>query len=111
MAFHDWLQTAWTNLLSWFGVEEQKFASFLYPAFQNVKALVKKDLLPDVIALIPAVQAVLTGSGLPAALTLAESLLLPVLQKQGVELAQTTINIISNGLVEQAQAANASVAA
>lgn len=103
MAFHVWLTTAWTNLLSWFGVEQQKLASFLYPVFNNTKALIKKDFLTDVIALIPAVETALTG-GYAAALAEAEALLAPLLAKQGAELSQTDLAIIQNGLVAQAQA-------
>lgn len=102
MHFHDWLKTAWLNLFSWFGLEEQKIASFLYPIFQDAKTLVHKDLLNDIIAGVPVVVAALAG-GIPAALTAAEEFLLPVLAKQGVELEQTTVNTLSNALVAQAQ--------
>ena len=113
-SFTLWLHTAWLDLLSWFGVEAQKLASFLYPTFKNTRDLIKKDFLVDVIALVPAVAAAILSGGLSAALELAESLLLPLLAKQGIELAQTDINILSNGLVAQAQAsldATAAVAA
>lgn len=108
-SFHDWLKTAWTDLLHWFGVEEQKLASFLYPIIKDGAKLAENDLLHDVIDGIPVVAAALAG-GLPAALTAAEEFLLPVLTKQGVELEQTTIKAISAGMVAQAQASLASVA-
>lgn len=101
--FSVWLLTAWTNLLSWFGVEEQKLASFLYPLFQDAKTLIKNDLLTDVINGIPVVTAALAG-GVPAALVAAEEYILPILEKQGLTLLQTTINQLANGLVAQAQA-------
>jgi len=102
-SFHDWLKTAWTNLLSWFGVEEQKLASFLYPLFKNTKDLIKKDFLTDVIAGIPAVAAAI-AAGPEAALAAAEAVILPLLAKQGAELASTDIDILKAGLVAQAQA-------
>lgn len=107
--FTSWLHTAWTNLLSWFGVEEQKLASFLYPVFQNTKDLIKKDFLTDVIAGVPVVASELAG-GPEAALVAAEAVLLPLIAKQGVELGQTDIAILKNGLVAQAQASLAATA-
>ena len=109
-AFHEWLVGAWTNLLSWFGVEEQKLASFLYPVFLNTKALIKNDFLTDVIALVPAVAEALTGGGVAAAITAAEGLLMPLIEKQGATLGQTDINILSNALVAQAQTSLTAVA-
>lgn len=103
MTFHDWLKTAWTNLLSWFGVEEQKLASFFYPVFQDAKILVQKDVLSDIIGGVPVVVAALEG-GIPAALTAAEQFIVPLLEKQGIAVAQTTVNTLANGLVTQAQA-------
>lgn len=103
MDFKDWVKMAWTNLLHWFGMEEQKLASFLYPIFQDAKQVVEKDLLQDVIDGIPVVVAALTN-GIPAALIAAEQFILPVLEKQGLQLAQTTINMLSNALVAQAKA-------
>jgi len=109
MDFSTWLKTAWTNLLSWFGVEEQKLASFLYPVFQNTKTLIKNDFLTDVIALVPAVESVLTG-GYAVALAEAGTLLTPLLAKQGAQLGETDIAIIQNALVAQAQASAAATA-
>lgn len=103
--FSDWLKTAWLNLLSWFGMEEQKLASFLYPFFKDAVTVVKKDLLHDIIDGIPVVLAALTSGGVAAALVAAEQFIIPLLEKQGVALAQTTINTLSNALVAQAQAA------
>lgn len=116
MKFHEWLTTAWTNLLSWFGVKEQKIASFLYPLFQDAKQLVEKDLWTDIIGGVPVVAAALVGVADPAAalsagLAAAGGYLLPLLEKQSVTLAQTTINTLSNSLVAQAQASLASTAA
>jgi len=102
-SFHVWLVTAWTNLLSWFGVTEQKVASFLYPIFQDAKQLVEKDLLKDIIAGVPAVASAIAG-GPAAALSAAEAFLLPLLKEQGVELEETTVQVIKAGLVAQAQA-------
>jgi hypothetical protein len=102
-SFHVWLVTAWTNLLSWFGVTEQKVASFLYPIFQDAKQLVEKDLLKDIIAGIPVVASAIAG-GPAAALTAAEEFLLPLLKAQGVELETTTVEVLKAGLVAQAQA-------
>lgn len=104
MDFTKWLHNSWTNLLSWFGVEAQKLASFLYPVFSSTSSLIKNDFLTDVIALVPAVAEVLKGGDIEAALSEAKNLLLPLIEKQGKELAQTDINIISNGIVAQAQA-------
>ncbi len=101
--FHVWLANAWLNLLSWFGVEEQKIASFLYPVFQDAKQLIGKDLLKDIIAGVPVVATALAG-GLPAGLLAAENFIVPLLATQGVELAATTINVMANALVSQAQA-------
>lgn len=101
--FTEWLHTAWQNLLSWFGVEEQKLASFMYPIFKDAKSLIQKDVLKDIIAGVPVVAGALTG-GIPAALAAAEQFLLPILTQQGIELEQTTINALSNSLVAQAQA-------
>lgn len=108
--FHAWLVTAWTNLLSWFGLEEQKLASFLYPIFQSTKTLIKNDFLTDVIAGVPVVAAALT-EGPAAALAAAEGVILPLLEKQGVTLATTDIEILKNALVAQAQASLTSTAA
>lgn len=108
-SFHDWLKTAWTNLLSWFGVEEQKLASFLYPIFQDAKKLVEKDLLSDVISGIPVVTAALKD-GPEAALKAAEDHIVPLIKAQGAELASTTLNTLANALVAQAQAALTSTA-
>jgi hypothetical protein len=108
--FTEWLKNAWTDFLSWFGVEEQRIASLLYPIFKDAKQLVENDLWHDVIEGVPIVAAALTGAtgGLPAALAIglkaAEEFLLPLLEAQGVKLAQTTINSLSNALVAQAQA-------
>lgn len=104
MAFKDWLKTAWTDLLSWFSTEEQKVASFLYPIFQDAKVIAKKDLLQDVIEGLPIVIAALSG-GIPAAITAAEGYIIPLLEKQGIQLATTTVNTLANALVAQAQAA------
>lgn len=104
MNFHTWLKEQWTSLLSWFGVEEQKLASFLYPTFQSLKQIVEKDLLKDIIDGVPVIVAAL-GGGIPAALVAAEQFIVPVLTAQGIELAQTEINVLSNGLVKQAQEA------
>lgn len=104
MNFSTWLKTAWTDLLSWFSTEEQKIASFLYPVFQDAKTLVEKDLLGDIIDGIPIVTAALPA-GIPAAIAAATGYLLPLLEKQGVTLAETTTNTIANALVAQAQAA------
>lgn len=102
--FSDWVKTAWTNLLSWFGVEEQKAASFLYPIFQDIKALVKKDILHDIADGIPVVVIALTSGGIPAAIEAAIAYILPVLEAQSAEIAQTSINTLANALVAQAQA-------
>ena len=102
--FHQWLITAWHDLLSWFGVEEQKLASFMYPIYKDAKSLIQKDLLKDIIAGVPIVAAALTGNGFSAALTAAEGFLIPMLTTQGIELATTTINTLANSLVAQAQA-------
>lgn len=105
--FKEWLKTAWTDFLSWFGVEEQKIASLLYPIFQDLKQLVEKNLWHDIIEGVPVVAAAMTGN-IPEALALglkaAEDFILPLLEKQGVTLAQTTINSLANALVAQAQA-------
>lgn len=107
--FTDWLKGAWGNLLSWFGVEEQRIASLLYPIFQDAKQLVERDLLHDIIEGVPIVAAALTGAtgGVSEAVVLglkaAEEFLLPLLAKQGVTLAATTVNSLSNALVAQAQ--------
>jgi hypothetical protein len=106
--FHVWLVTAWTNLLSWFGVTEQKVASFLYPIFQDAKQIVEKDLLKDIIAGIPVVASAIAG-GPEAALAAAETFLLPLLKAQGVELENTTVQVLKAGLVAQAQASLAAV--
>lgn len=103
MDFGDWLKTAWTDLLHWFGVEEQKLASFLYPIFQDAKDAVVSDVLHAVIDSIPAIILAL-GNGLPAGLVAAEQAILPVLEQKGLQLAQTTINTLANALVAQAQA-------
>lgn len=103
MVFHEWLHNAWQNLLSWFGVEEQKFASFLYPIFKDVKQVIEKDLLKDVIDGVPVVAAALMD-GIPAALVAAEQFIVPLLESQGLALAKTTIGALANALVAQAQA-------
>ncbi len=103
MSFHEWLHDAWQNLLSWFGVEEQKLASFLYPVFMDAKSMVEKNILQDVIDGVPLVVAALSG-GIPAALLAAEAFIVPLLEKQGMALAQTTVNTLANALVAQAQA-------
>lgn len=112
-SFAAWLKEAWTDFLSWFGVEEQKIASFLYPIFLDAKQLVESDLMHDIIDGVPAVAAALFPEGgtmdLAAGLKAAEDFLLPLLEKQGVELAHTTINTLSNGMVAQAQTANATL--
>lgn len=104
MNFHDWLKTAWTDLLHWFGVEEQKIASLMYPIFQDAKTLAEKDLLKDVIDGVPIVVAALSG-GYAAALAAAEEYIVPILTAQGIELAKHTIGALSNALVGQAQVA------
>lgn len=113
-AFKTWLITAWQDALSWFGVEEQKFASFLYPIFQDAKQLVSKDLLSDVIAGVPVVAAAITGAApeemLALGLKAAENFIRPLLETQGVTLAETTVNTLSNTLVAQAQAGLAKTA-
>lgn len=101
--FSTWLKTAWTDLLSWFSTEEQKLASFFYPIFQDGVQIVKKDLLTDVIDGVPIVAAALSGNGIAAGLAAAEAYILPILEKQGLALAQTTINTLANALVAQAQ--------
>lgn len=103
MTFPTWLKTAWTGLLGWFSVEQQKLASFLYPVFQDAVTIVKNDLLADIIDGVPVVAAALAG-GIPAALEAAEGFIIPVLEKQGVALAETTLNVLKNALVAQAQA-------
>lgn len=103
MAFHDWLKNAWTDLLHWFGVEEQKLASFFYPILRDGKQIIEKDLLKDVIDGVPIVAAALTG-GYSVALEAAEAFILPVLTAQGLDLAKHTIGALSNALVGQAQA-------
>lgn len=103
MAFHEWLHTAWTDLLHWFGVEEQKLASFLYPVLQDAKQIVEKDLLKDIINGVPVVAAALTG-GYSVALEAAEAFIVPILTAQGLELAKHTVGALSNALVGQAQA-------
>lgn len=102
-SFHLWLVSAWTNLLSWFGVEEQQLASFLYPVLKDAKQLIEHDLLKDIIAGVPVVASALAG-GIPAALAAAEQFILPLLTAQGLELEQTTVSVLSNSLVAQAQA-------
>lgn len=102
--FTKFLLTAWHDLLSWFGVEEQKIASFLYPIFKDAVQIVKKDVWADIIAGVPVVAAAITG-GIPSALVAAEQFIVPLLVKQGIELKQTTLNALSNALVAQAQAA------
>ncbi len=102
-SFHDWVKTAWTNLLTWFGLEEQKVASFLYPIFQDAKTLVKDDLLKDIIDGIPVIATAL-GGGYAAALAAATQFILPVLEKQGKQLADETIGTLANALVAQAKA-------
>lgn len=112
--FSEWLKTAWTDFLTWFDTEEQQIASFLYPIFQDAKVLVQEDLLGDIIDGVPIVAAAITGATgtLPEILTIAETaakdFLLPLLEKQGVTLEQTTVNTLANALVAQAQAATTS---
>ena len=102
MAFHDWVKTAWTDLLHWFGVEEQKLASFMYPIYQDAKQVVEKDLLKDIIDGVPVVASALSG-GYGAALTAAEEFIVPLLTAQGITLAKETLATLSNALVGQAQ--------
>lgn len=114
--FTSWLKSCYITLLSWFGVEAQKIASFLYPIFQDAEKIVKSDIMGDLIDLIPAVATAMTGAGgltveaVEVGLTAAKELLLPLLEKQGVELASETINTLANGLVAQAKIAIATPA-
>ncbi len=108
MSFHIWLTTAWTNLLHWFGVKEQKIASFLYPIFQDAKQIVEKDVLKDIIAGVPVVAAAL-ASGPAGALAAAEAFIVPLITAQGIQIATTTLATLSNALVAQAQASLAAV--
>lgn len=102
MHFTDWLKKAWQDFLVWFGVEEQKLASFLYPIFQDAKPLIAKDILPLLINLIPVVVAALTN-GYSEALAVAEANILPLLKADGIELKQATLSALAHGLVAQAQ--------
>lgn len=115
MEFHNWLKGLWTNVLSWFGVEEQKLSSFLYPIYKDAKVLLKKDLLDAIIDGVPVVTAAITGAApaemLAAGLKAAEDYILPLLEKEGLALAKTTIGALSNGLVAQAQQAISAVSA
>jgi len=49
------------------------------------------------------VTAALSG-GIPAALTAATTYIVPLLEKQGVQIAETTTNTLANALVAQAAA-------
>lgn len=107
MSFSSWLKTQWTSFLNWFGLEEQKLSSFLYPIFQDAKVIIAKDALQDVIDGVPVVAAALSG-GTGAAVAAATAFIIPVLEKQGVQLAETTVNVLANALVAQAKASLAS---
>lgn len=115
--FSTWLKTAWTDFLTWFDVEEQQLASFLYPILQDAKTLVKQDLLGDIISGVPIVAAAIgaaTGNlseVLAIGVKAAEDFIVPLLEKQGVTVASTTLSTLANGLVAQAQAAQEAVTA
>lgn len=115
--FSTWLKTAWTDFLTWFDIEQQKLASFLYPVLQDAEVLVKNNLLADIIDGVPIVRAAIDSAtgDLPAVLEVgiaaAKDFILPILEKQGIAVASTTLNTLANGLVAQAQAAQAAVTA
>ncbi len=104
----------WTSLVntveSWLGTEEKKVASFLKPIIDDVVNTGKTDILEDIAAGLPTVAAALTGNGLAAAVTAAESFIKTTVEQQGVTLATTTVTTLANSLAAQAQAAAAPVA-
>lgn len=101
MSLSTWFKSELNIFLAWFGVEESKVVTFAKPIVTAVGKAITDDLWADIEAGIPVVASALTG-GIPAALAAAEAFLLPVLEKQGVALEQTALNLITNSLVAQA---------
>lgn len=107
MDFHSWVLSKWTTTLNWFKVEAQKLANLAYPFFKDTEALIKKDGLTDVAALIPIIAQFftggITGEAIDAAEAAAKVALIPILKAQGVDLLKTSQNILANIVVAQAQ--------
>lgn len=110
-SFTTWLQTAYVNLLSWFGLETQKVASFLYPILKDAEQLVEKDILKDIIAGVPQVATVFESGGLAAAEIEALAYITSVIAPHAIDIAKTTLNAVVAALVAQAQASLAVPAA
>lgn len=104
MSLSTWFKSELNVFLAWFGVEESKVVTFARPIIQTIGKAVTDDLWADIEGGIPVVGTALLG-GVPAALTAAEEYILPLLAKQGIQLEQLALNLLSNSLVAQAQIA------
>lgn len=102
-SFKTFLSTAWVNALSWFSIEEQKLASFCYPFFKALKSSVSKDLLEKAIVFVPQIAAAYASGGYTYALSIAQSVLWPLLIAEGTVIEQAVFAQLSNALVSQAQ--------
>lgn len=102
MSLSTWFKSELNVFLAWFGVEESKVVTFAKPIVQAIGKVITDDIWADIEGGIPVVVGALTG-GIPAALAAAEAYLLPILEKQGLQLEQIAINLLANSLVAQAQ--------
>lgn len=109
MSLSTWFKSELNVFLAWFGVEESKVVTFAKPLVSALAKVITDDLWADIEGGIPVAAAALVG-GIPAAITAAEQYIFPLLEKQGIQLEQTALNLISNSLVAHAQATQAPAA-
>lgn len=103
MSLSTWFKGELNMFLNWFGVEESKVVTWAKPLISDIAKVIKDDLWTDIEGGIPVVAAALVG-GIPAALAAAEQYILPLLEKQSIQLEQIALNLLSNSLVAHAQA-------
>lgn len=101
-----WAKAETSEFITWEKQEVNEVSTFLSPFLKNIKSELKRDLLIIAKNALPAVLAALGDNpfgNLALGLAAAEKAIFPALQKEGIVLFQTTLNIIYNGLVGYAQ--------
>lgn len=109
-SFVLWLKNvAWLNLLSWFGTEAQRVASFLYPVLKKSDTLVKSGALDDIISLVPRVAIDISTKNFIDLLNDVKQLIADIAKIRDIILDDGELTFYATGVIKQAEASQSSV--
>jgi hypothetical protein len=98
-----WLTvTAWQDAMSWFGTNQQKFASLLYLSFKRSDEIVKSGALDDIWRLVPEVAVDIKNKDYAELYEDVKALVKPILEVHDIILDKPTRATIINSVIQQA---------